>query len=192
MGVNGQPSTRVATFNNASLQNDLYNTQGRRYALSQAFPIGDAISASASLYIPSDWVTAGPNSTACLNNPGCIRAVEFKVEFGYAGGSSTITPVLNSRMGFDNRLANASSNGPYLYLMLDGPATQAPTWPYSALGTKLQFCLPSSFAAVPGWEGNILNLDGWNQFTVTAGLWNTDWAVNPTFRNCSQTLMVNW
>lgn len=170
----------------------MYNMQGREYNAMQVIPVSSTITLTASLYIPGDWIDNNPAATVCQGNDSCIRNAEFGIELGYQINQSYSSPVFTTKFGFDNRLANASSNGPYLYLLLNGYATETPGWPYSPLGTKLKFAFPSNLEPVPGWEGNIIQRDAWNQFSVSLGLWNYDYAVNPTPRHCQQVLMMRW
>lgn len=192
VGANGQPESRVSAFNDSLLSSSTYNMQGREYTTVQDIPVNNTITLTASLYIPGEWIDNNPAASSCQGNTSCIRNAEFGIELGYQVNQSYTRPAFTSKFGFDNRLTNSSGNGPYLYLLLDGYATETPSWPYSPLGTKLIFAFPSILGPVPGWEGNIINRDGWNQFSVSLGLWNHDWAWNPTFRNCQQVLMIRW
>ena len=198
VGPEGQPAARMATTGDSSLAEDRYNTQGRRYAMD--VPIGLpptlAVTATASLYVPRDWVDAAPGTAGCLDGAGCGRSTEFAVEIGLQTGGA-FSPTFYAHMGFDNRAANLSSTGPYLYLAVDGPLIDqngtAGVWPKSPLGSQLSFAFPNKYRhPAETWAG-VLRTDDWNDFTFTVRRRKGDWGVmDGVNRGCVETMTMEW
>lgn len=89
MGALGQPAARVLFWNDEALNATTYNTQGRRYAVSQELALGDTVTATASVWVPAEWVDNTPNTAGC--NVTCGRYVQFAAELGYEEGGESQT-----------------------------------------------------------------------------------------------------
>lgn len=201
MGPSGQPSARVAKFNNASLSDAYYNKQGRRYDITQQLDLENAFTLTASIYVPAAWVDAAPGKPGCeADIDGCARVSMIEVELGESTGgrNGTFRPTFIARMGLDNRVASAV-NSSYATISVGGPLTEGGdtsglTWPISAKNTKLDF--PVTSWPLTGWEG-FLRKDDWNHFSFEAVVSDGDNAgfnINNTVvaRNCNQTLQLHW
>ena len=80
-------------FGDATLSNTTYDVQGRRYAVSQDLTLNTMITVAASVWIPSDWVSATQNAGTCYLASGnaaqgqaCARYLDFGVELGLDSG----------------------------------------------------------------------------------------------------------
>ena len=116
-GSVSRPSARVQRFGDATLSNTTYDVQGRRYAVSQDLTLNTMITVAASVWIPSDWVSATQNAGTCYLASGnaaqgqaCARYLDFGVELGLDSGGK---PASIERLGV-RRLARikASSDMP--------------------------------------------------------------------------------
>ncbi len=200
MGVNanGQPVARATAFNNASLSNEQYNKQGRRYNVNQQLALWVPLSISTSIYIPGQWVDNAPGKAGCTESTAaaCSRVALIEIELGQGAGGpdGTFKPTFYARMGFDNR--NETQTGfNYATSSLGGPITEDPgsfpSWPYSSSGLYIDFPLGRP---IGGWEGE-LKKDAWNHFTFEIMLRDTD-PVNPAplyvDRGCKEVMALRW
>jgi hypothetical protein len=198
VNASGQPSARVAAFNDSSLSNAKFNTQGRRYNVNQRLNSSITLSLSTSIYVPGDWVDNAPGKPGCTesNSALCSRVALVELELGSetGGPNGSFQTAFYARMGFDNR-KEAEPGFNYATSFLGGPITEDPVtypnWPYSSSGLYLDFPLGRTTA---GWE-NELKKNAWNDFTFEITLMDSD-IVYPaptyTARGCQGIMMLRW
>ena len=203
VGSSGQPAARqAANGNNASLASNAYNVQGRRYQVLESIPYNDSVVFTASLFVPGDWISTYPSSSACTtahpsNPPGCSRKAEFSIDLAYDTGSTINAPVLTLRAGFDNSNPSNANTGvaPFFYLVADGPATLLSAWNDSSIQSRM----PSNDQIIWGWSQYVnvtptmtsFRSNDWNTFTITLRRFEWDPMSNGA-RNCTETVVVEW
>lgn len=196
-GPKGQPGARARIFKDESLRNETYNWQGMKYTHNAFIDLDNGVVATASLFVPEEWVVNSPGSQGCVIHPSeCAVATEVTLDLGY-GPTGSRESLFRLHMGFDNRDEAWRDYGPFVYMYLDGPLTKQlgveGVWPFSPLGTLLAFAFPGPVPRkVEDWR-NIVRLNGWNDFYFSVRRISGDSGIHKGVRrDCKETAKIEW
>ena len=162
--------------------------RGRSYILDSPVSTDSGIVVTASLYVPSAWVS-----------PAAVTpmATEVVVDFAFGGLSGGNETLFRLHMGFDNADEAWREYGPFAYLYLDGPLTKLygtpGVWPFSALGSLLAFAFPGpNPRKSDNWRG-VVRPDAWNDFSFSVTRKTGDTGIyRGVPRDCQETARIEF